>query len=243
MEHIKLLKRQNIEKVIITILVLSMTVIACNISSAKESTIYGNMGEWLSDDKTSVIVYSVDDDVYFNPVTGDLNPMYIIKFQIKNPTDYNISINSLDMEIYHPEKTLKIHRERTDKKPSKLAPGEMLFEPEADTVGTYDRIFPSQPTKFNIEIHLEDMGTSSYSVSLTEAEPTPTKIPTPKPTFTPTPTPTPTPSPTPLPTRTPAPLPSPSPYPKPTGFEAIFAIAGLLAITAYFIIKQKRYRK
>ena len=75
----------------------------------------------------------------------------------------------------------------------------------------------------------------------TTPTPTPTHAPTPKPT--PTPTPTPTPPPTPLPTLTPALLPSPSPYPKPIGFEVIFAIAGLLAITAYFIIKQKRYRK
>jgi hypothetical protein len=172
MKPIKQLKRQNIEKVIITLLVLSMTVIACNISSAKESTVYGEIGKWISDGKTSVIVYSMNEDTYFNPVTGDLNPMYVIKFQIKNPTDYNISIKSFVVEIYHPDYYLPKSVERSDKKPFTLLPGGMLPR-ELATTDTDGYIFPSKPTKFGIQIHLEDMGTSTYIISLIEAEPTP----------------------------------------------------------------------
>ncbi|RJS84013.1 PGF-CTERM sorting domain-containing protein, partial [Methanophagales archaeon] len=62
-----------------------------------------------------------------------------------------------------------------------------------------------------------------------------------------TPTPSPTPSPTPTPTATPpipppvtpTPSPTPSPTPTPPGFEAVFAIAGLLAV-AYLVLRKKR---
>lgn len=173
MKPIKQLKRRNIGKATVLLLVLSITAIAFNVSSAKESTVYGEIGKWSSDGKTSVIVYSVDEAVYFNSVTGDLNPMYVIKFQIKNPTDYNISINSFDMEVYHPSHSLKKNTKINDKGPLKLAPGGMLPQPVAK-IDTDGYIFPSKPTKFNIEIHLEEMGISPYSISLTEAEPTPT---------------------------------------------------------------------
>ena len=87
----------------------------------------------------------------------------------------------------------------------------------------------------------------------TEAPLTPSPTPTVTPEVTPTPTPseTETPSPslsptsmpavTPTATVTPAPSPSPAatPTPTPPGFEAVFAIAGLLAI-AYLVLRGKR---
>jgi hypothetical protein len=62
--------------------------------------------------------------------------------------------------------------------------------------------------------------------------------PTPTPTSTPTPTPTPTPSKTPTPTPTLTPVPTPTPKPNLPGFEAGFAIAGLLTLT--FLLKKHR---
>ncbi|RJS70056.1 PGF-CTERM sorting domain-containing protein, partial [Methanophagales archaeon] len=66
--------------------------------------------------------------------------------------------------------------------------------------------------------------------------PTPTPVPTPTPTLVVTPTATPTMppvSPTPTPTAT------PTPTPTPPGFEAVFAIAGLLAV-AYLVLRRNR---
>jgi PGF-CTERM protein len=65
-----------------------------------------------------------------------------------------------------------------------------------------------------------------------------------KPAATPTPTPTPTPpvvtpALTPPPVVTSTPTPAPTPTPTPPGFEAVFAIAGLLAI-AYLVLRRKR---
>ena len=80
-------------------------------------------------------------------------------------------------------------------------------------------------------------------VTITKAvAPTPTPAPTKTPAPTPTPVETPKPTPTPAPTKTPAPTPTPVETPKPTptpekktpGFEAIFAIAGLVAV-AYLL--------
>ena len=61
-----------------------------------------------------------------------------------------------------------------------------------------------------------------------------------KPAATPTPTPTlaVTPTPTP-PAVAPTPTPTPSPTPEPPGFEAVFAIAGLLAV-AYLVLRRKK---
>ena len=73
------------------------------------------------------------------------------------------------------------------------------------------------------------------------ATPTPTPISTPTPAPTPTPTgvkPTPTPTMPPAPTATPGPTPTPTPTPKEPGFEAVFAIAGLLAV-AYLVVRRK----
>ncbi|MBU2618011.1 MAG: PGF-CTERM sorting domain-containing protein [Euryarchaeota archaeon] len=82
--------------------------------------------------------------------------------------------------------------------------------------------------------------TSSVSVnSIFVPIPTPTPTPVPAvpavPAVTPTPTVTPTPAPTPTsaPTPTPTPAPTPTPTPMP-GFEAVFAIVGLLAV-AYLL--------
>ena len=59
------------------------------------------------------------------------------------------------------------------------------------------------------------------------ATPTPTAEPTAKPTTTPVPTPKPTAE------------PEPTATPEPPGFEAVFAIAGLLAV-AYLVVRRKR---
>ena len=61
-----------------------------------------------------------------------------------------------------------------------------------------------------------------------------------KPAATPTPTPTPTAKPTTPPAPTPKPTaePTPTPTPEPPGFEAVFAIAGLLAV-AYLVVRRK----
>jgi PGF-CTERM protein len=76
---------------------------------------------------------------------------------------------------------------------------------------------------------------------------TPTPTPTPSPTLTPEVTPTPTssetetPSPSLSPTSMPAvtPTASPTPTPTPPGFEAVFAIAGLLAV-AYLVLRRRK---
>ena len=66
-----------------------------------------------------------------------------------------------------------------------------------------------------------------------------------KPAATPSPTPTVTPKPTATPTMpppvtpTPSPTPTPTPTPEPPGFEAVFAIAGLLAV-AYLVMRRKK---
>ena len=61
------------------------------------------------------------------------------------------------------------------------------------------------------------------------------------PLLTPTPTPSPTPTPpvSPVAPTTPTPTPTPSPSPTPPGFEAIFAVAGLLAI-AYLVLRRRK---
>ena len=67
-----------------------------------------------------------------------------------------------------------------------------------------------------------------------------TIIPTPTPGETPTPPAEVTPTPTPfVEETTPSPSPTPSPTPKPPGFEAVFAIAGLLAV-AYLVLRRKK---
>lgn len=64
-------------------------------------------------------------------------------------------------------------------------------------------------------------------------------MPTPSPTPSPSPSPTPTPT---MPLETPTPTPTPSPTPKPwiPRFEAVFAIAGLLAAVAYLVLRRKK---
>ena len=55
----------------------------------------------------------------------------------------------------------------------------------------------------------------------------------------PTPSPTPTPTVSPVVTPSPTPTPTPTPSPTPPGFEAIFAVAGLLAV-AYFVLRRRK---
>jgi len=86
-------------------------------------------------------------------------------------------------------------------------------------------------------------GDAKYCYSPGAATPTPTPTPSPTPTITPKPTAisvaTPVITATPVPaTPTPAPTSTPSPTPKPPGFEAAFAIAGLLAV-AYLVLRRK----
>ncbi|MGB2728516.1 MAG: PGF-CTERM sorting domain-containing protein [Halobacteriota archaeon] len=72
-----------------------------------------------------------------------------------------------------------------------------------------------------------------------EITPEPTPSPSPTPTAFPSLTPTPTPTPTPLVAPSPSPAaPTPTPTPPAPGFEAIFAIAGLLAV-AYLVRRRK----
>jgi parallel beta-helix repeat protein len=68
--------------------------------------------------------------------------------------------------------------------------------------------------------------------------PGPTLMPIVSPTPIPTPTVTPTPTP-PTPVPTPSPTPAPTPTPKPFGFEAVFAIAGLLTV-AYLVLRRRK---
>ena len=86
----------------------------------------------------------------------------------------------------------------------------------------------------------EDGNIDEATVEILAAVPSPTASPSPtvSPTPTPTPSPSPTPSPTVSPVATPTPTPTPSPSPTP-GFEAIFAVAGLLAVT-YFVLRRKK---
>jgi len=85
-------------------------------------------------------------------------------------------------------------------------------------------------------IHAEDDDGNIDETTVTIGEaapvtPTPVVSPTPTPVVSPTPPPvTPTPSPTPAPA---------TPTPKPPGFEAVFAIAGLLAI-AYLVLRRRK---
>ena len=70
-------------------------------------------------------------------------------------------------------------------------------------------------------------------------DPKPAATPTPTPTATPTATPKPTWTPAPTPVTTPTPTEEPTPTPEEPGFEAVFAIAGLLAI-AYLVLRRKK---
>ena len=96
----------------------------------------------------------------------------------------------------------------------------------------------------NTTTGLSDIHTWIWSVTLTATvTPTPTLAPgeTPKPTPTPTLAPGETPKPTPTPTLAPGETPKPTkptPTPKPPGFEAMFAVVGMLAIA--YILRRKR---
>ena len=111
------------------------------------------------------------------------------------------------------------------------------------TNGTFSATFDTSnavPGTYTVKADDLDGHTDITTVEILAAVPSPT--PSPSPTVLPSPTPTPTPTPTPSPTASPTPTPTPSPTPTPTptpGFEAIFAVAGLLAVT-YFVLRRKK---
>ena len=82
--------------------------------------------------------------------------------------------------------------------------------------------------------NLEPVSAETPAPTITAVPSTPTPTPTPTPTLTPIHTPTPLPTPTPVVIPPVTPTPSPSSTPAPPGFEAIFTIAGLLAV-AYLL--------
>ena len=98
------------------------------------------------------------------------------------------------------------------------------------TIDTTDAV----PGTYTLEADDGDGNTDTVTVEITAAVPTPTPVvsPTPTPVVSPTPPPEVTPTPTP-------PVETPTPTPKPPGFEAVFAIAGLLAI-AYLVLRKRR---
>jgi len=91
------------------------------------------------------------------------------------------------------------------------------------------------PGTYTLEADDGDGHTDTVTVEITAAVPTPTPVVSP----TPTPVVSPTPPPEVTPTPTPTPVETPTPTPKPPGFEAVFAIAGLLAI-AYLVLRKRR---
>ena len=98
------------------------------------------------------------------------------------------------------------------------------------------------PGTYTLEADDGDGHTDTVTVEILAAVPSPS--PSPSPTVSPTPTPTPTPTPSPSPAASPVapttPTPTPSPSPSPTpGFEAIFAVAGLLTI-AYLVLRRRK---
>jgi PGF-CTERM protein len=97
------------------------------------------------------------------------------------------------------------------------------FDTAAATVGTY-----------NVKADDGDGNTDDATVNIGAAAP-----PTATPTAVPTATPAPTAVPTAAPTATPAPTAAPTPTPTTPGFEAVFAIAGLLAI-AYLVLRIRK---
>lgn len=120
------------------------------------------------------------------------------------------------------------------------------------TLRNYYSLDPADPLAKYLNLS-DDILLGPYDVKVVE-ELTPTPTPTPE--ETPTPTPTPTATPTPTPTKTPTPTPTPvetptkeeTPTPAPTktteekkqgpGFEAVFAVAGLLAV-AYLLRRRQ----
>ncbi len=104
-----------------------------------------------------------------------------------------------------------------------------IFSASIDTEG-------AKEGPYTIEADDGDGNTDTATVEILTAEATPTPTPTGE--VTPTPTPTPTGE---IPTATPteAPTETPTEAPTPPGFEAVFAIAGLLAV-AYLVLRKRR---
>ena len=120
---------------------------------------------------------------------------------------------------------------------------EAVFTNKSAVIGTWN----VSAIATNTTTGLSDMHTWIWGVTLTPtATATPTSTPTLEPGATPKPTPTPTLAPgvTPKPTPTPtlAPRVTPKPTPAVPGFEAIFAIAGMVGI-AYMQLRRKTFSK
>lgn len=110
------------------------------------------------------------------------------------------------------------------------ASGDITFDRNGDVMGSYCEWFIADNGSIVLGNPIEMKG----PVVMPTPTPSPTPTIAPTPTITPTPTPTPSPSPSPSPTPTVAPTPTPTPEEDVPGFEAVFAIAGLLAV-AYLL--------
>jgi PGF-CTERM protein len=117
----------------------------------------------------------------------------------------------------------------TAKGPKELTPATVLVKN-----GTFNATFDTTdaPTgMYTVEADDGDGHTDEATVSIVTAVPTPVVSPTPTPVVSATPPPVATPTPTPEET--------PTPTPEPPGFEAVFAIAGLLAV-AYLVLRRRK---
>jgi hypothetical protein len=121
----------------------------------------------------------------------------------------------------------------TAKGPSELTPVIVPVESDYTFTATFDTTGATAGT-YNVEVDDGDGHTATVTVGLSVG-PAPTATPAPT-TPTPVPTAVPTPAPTAAPTATPVPA---TPTPEPPGFEAIFAIGGLLAI-AFLVLRIRK---
>ncbi len=115
--------------------------------------------------------------------------------------------------------------------PSELTPVIVPVESDYTFTATFDTTGATAGT-YNVKVDDGDGHTATVTVGLSVG-PAPTSTPTPAPT---TPTPAPTAVPTPAPTATPVPA---TPTPEEPGFEALFAIGGLLAI-AFLVLRIRK---
>jgi PGF-CTERM protein len=118
----------------------------------------------------------------------------------------------------------------TAKGPKELTPATVLVKN-----GTFNATFDTTDAPVGMYTVKADDGdghTDEATVSIVTAVPTPVVV---------SPTPTPVVSATPPPVATPTPTPeeTPTPTPEPPGFEAVFAIAGLLAV-AYLVLRRRK---
>ena len=154
---------------------------------------------------------------------------------------------------------VKVYYTQVELDASNLVESSLILRRYNETAGEWETLDNNMDWVYATGISTVDVGgytghvwanVSHFSVyGITGTTPTPTPapavgvgVPTPTPTPEPTPTPTPTPV-VPTPTPTPEPTPTPTPTPEPLipripGFEAVFAIVGLLAV-AYLIRRRE----